>query len=373
VDFGFTEAQEQLRAAVRDYLAKETPVSFARAMSENSEGITDTVWRELARLGWLGLGVAERWGGSGMAVLDLVVLMEESGAVVFPGPLFSTLALAVPMVSASGDEDQCSRLLGGIARGECRVAIAVVEQAGLWEASALGFEVRRDRSGYCLRGSKLFVADARSADSIIVVAPIDEGIGFFEVDAAAAGVSIEAMKTIDRTRKLDVVEFAGVCVDESALLGGRAYDNSVFDELVDLAKVALSAEMCGAADAALAMSVEYAKVRSQFGRTIGSFQAIQHRLADMKVMLENAKSLVYYAAWAIDSHSEDRRLACAMAKAAASDSCTRVGADAIQVHGGIAFTWEHDMQLYFKRLKGGEHSYGDASANREQVARLLEL
>lgn len=373
MDFGFTEEQEQLRRAVRDYLGKKTPVGFARAMSEVPAGITEEVWRELAGLGWLGLSVEERYGGSGMGVLDLVVLLEEAGAVVFPGPLFSTLALAVPVISTAGSEEQCSRLLGGIVGGERRVAVAVVEDSGVWDASVLGFEVSRDGRGYRLRGTKLFVADARSADAVVVVAPIDGRVGFFEVATDAAGVSIEEMKTVDQTRKLDVVEFDDVGVDESAMLGGHAYEESVFDDLMDVAKVALSAEMCGGADAALTMSVEYAKVRSQFGRTIGSFQAIQHRLADMKVALENARSLVYHAAWAIDAGAEDRRLACAMAKAAASDSCTRVAADAIQVHGGIAFTWEHDMHLYFKRLKGGEHSYGDATVNREQVARLLEL
>jgi alkylation response protein AidB-like acyl-CoA dehydrogenase len=181
------------------------------------------------------------------------------------------------------------------------------------------------------------------------------------------------MQTIDQTRKLDVVELDGVRAEAAWLLGGGAHAPATLDAAIDVAKTTLAAEMCGAADAALAMSVDYVQVREQFDRPIATFQAIQHRLADMKVAVENARSLVYYAAWALDNDADDRRLAAAMAKAHASDACTSVAADAIQVHGGIAFTWEHDMHLYFKRLKSSEVTYGDATENRELVARLLAL
>ena len=373
MDFSFSDEQEQLRTGVHAFLAKEAPLTFARAMMDDPAGFTPASWRSLAALGWLGLCVPEDYGGSGLALLDLCIVMEEMGAVVFPGPYMSTVCLGIPALVAAAGEEQKARLLPAIVDGSSRVTLAIAEERGSWIANDLVARATPADGGWTLEGTKLFVPDARSSEVILVACRLDDGFGFVEVSAEDAGVTVEPMSGIDETRKLDVVELADVRVDRSRVLGGRSVDAQAVDGVVDRAKVALAAEMCGAAAAVVDMSVEYAKVRTQFGRAIGSFQAIQHKLADMKVSLENSRSLVYYAAWALDTGAADARLAAAMAKAYASDACMQVVAEGIQVHGGIGFTWEHDMHLYFKRVKSSELTYGDATENRELVAHLLPL
>lgn len=373
MDFGFSEDQELLRAVVRDYLRAKTPAAYARAMMDNPLGITDEAWRGIAELGWLGLAVPEAYGGSGLGFLDLAIVMEEAGEVVMPGPFMSTAALATPALLAHGTDAQKSRYLPAIAAGRMRGTLAFAEEAGRWADDAVDTTADFRDGRYVLTGTKLFVPDARSADILLVVAKLDGRGGILVVPRTAPGVTVTPMHTIDETRKLDVVELDGVIVDADALVGALPLPDGALERLVDVARVLLAAEMCGAADAALEMSVEYVKIREQFDRKIATFQAVQHKLADMKVVLENARSLVYYAAWALDTSSEDRRIAAAMTKAYASDACVKVVADAIQVHGGIGFTWEHDLQLYFKRVKSSELTYGDASANRRTVAEILKL
>jgi alkylation response protein AidB-like acyl-CoA dehydrogenase len=264
-------------------------------------------------------------------------------------------------------------VLPKVAAGQTRLTLAVAEERGSWDAADVRLVARAHDDGFELSGVKLFVPDARTADSLVVVARLADGLGFFDVSASARGVRIEAMTTMDATRKLDAVELERVHLERDALLGRRPAAEAVLHSVIDRAKTALAAEMCGAAAAVLDMSVEYTKMRKQFDRAIATFQAIQHKLADMKVLLENARSLVYYAAWALDTGAPDARLAAAMAKAYAGEACARVTADAVQVHGGIGFTWEHDLHLYFKRVKSDELSYGDGTANRELVAKLLDL
>jgi alkylation response protein AidB-like acyl-CoA dehydrogenase len=373
VDFAFNEEQEQLRAAVREYLQREAPVSFARSMMDDARGFTDASWRAIAGLGWTGLTVAEEHGGSALRILDLVIVAEEMGRVVFPGPYLSAVAMGIEAISSIATENQKRVHLPGLASGQHRATLAVAEETGQWLASGIALSARETANGYELSGTKLFVPDARSADLIVVVARLGEALGFFAVPAEARGLTIEPMTTVDATRKLDVVALDRVPVARDALLGEKTAEPAALDAIVDRVKVVLAAEMCGGAAAALDMSVEYAKIRKQFDRPIGTFQAIQHKLADMKVLLENARSLVYYAAWALDERAPDARLAAAMAKAYASDSCLRVAADAIQAHGGIGFTWEHDLHLYFKRIEADALTFGDATLNREIVADLLQL
>ena len=373
MDFGFSEDQEMLRTSVRDYLHAEAPPAFARAMTADATGTTETVWRAISELGWLGLAVPESYGGSGLALLDLAIVMEETGGVVFPGPLMSTVALGTQAILIAGSAAQQETLLKPIAEGRSRVTVAVAEARGLWSDGGIDATAKRDGEGYVLAGTKLFVPDARSADRIVVAARLDGGVALFVVPRETRGVRVTPMATIDETRKLDTVEIEGAHVAGDAVLGGGPLAAGVLDRLIDVARVLLAAESCGAADAALKLSVDYVQIRKQFDRAIATFQAIQHKLADMKVALENARSLVYYAAWALETRAADAPLAAAMAKAYSSDACTKVAADAIQVHGGIGFTWEHDLQLYFKRIKSNELTYGDASANREHIADLLKL
>ncbi len=372
MDFGFSEEQEQLRTAVREYFASELPVSFARAMLDDPTGFPHDAWLALADLGWLGLAVPEDLGGSGLGLLDLVLVMEEAGAVALPGPFTTTVSLAIPLVFSAADEAQRRAYVPEIVSGRRRVACAIAERRGRWSLDAVEATAARDGTSFVLRGEKLFVPDAGEADTIVVAARLDDGVGYFVLPNPMPGLAVREMDTIDRTRRLFTVRFDGVRLEAPCLLGGRAYGASHLDEVVDRASVALAAGMVGAADRALAMTVEYVGVREQFGRAIATFQAIQHRCADMKVAVEHARSLVYYAAWACDNGAEDRRLAVASAKAFASDACPAVAADAVQLHGGIGFTWEHDLHIFFKRLKADEQTYGDATAHRERVARLLE-
>jgi alkylation response protein AidB-like acyl-CoA dehydrogenase len=372
LDFGFSEQQEQLRAAVRDYFSRELPVTFARAMLEDATGFTQDAWRGLSDLGWLGLAVPEDLGGSGLGLLDLTLVLEEAGAVALPGAFGSTVSLSLPLLLAASDDAQRRAFVAEAANGRRRLASAIAERRGRWSLDAIETVATRDGSGFTIAGTKLFVADAGEADTLMTACRLDDGVGYFILPTEVPGLTIEPMETIDRTRRLFVVRFENVRLEAACLLGGRAMPASSLDSLIDRAKVALAAGMVGAADRALAMTVEYVRMREQFGRAIATFQVIQHRCADMKVAVEHARSLVYYAAWALDTNAPDARLAAAMAKAFASDACPRVAADAVQLHGGIGFTWEHDLHIYFKRLKADEQTYGDATANRELVARLLE-
>ncbi len=372
MDFGFSQEQEQLRSAVREFLAEQAPVALARQAIAAPAMRHGELWAQMAELGWLGLTISETCGGSGLGNLELALVMEEMGRVVFPAPYASSIALAAAAVARMGSAAQQAAILPGIANGEIRATVAVAEAEGSWSAARLGVRAESDGDDFRIGGEKLFVPDARGADLLMTACRIADGVGLFLVAPDAGGLSIEPMTTVDGTRPLDAVVFDDVLVTDGALLGG-IFEAQALDGLIDVAKVALSAELCGLADAAIDMSVEYAKMREQFGRPIGSFQAIQHKLADMKVAVENAKSLVYYAAWALDGAEPDARRAAAMAKAYASECCPTVVADAIQVHGGVGFTWEHDLHLYLKRAKADEVTYGDATENRELVASLLPL
>ena len=292
MNFAFSAEQEQLRESVRDYLAREAPVAYARAMMDDPAGFSEESWRSLAKLGWLGLTIPERFGGSGLGALELGLLLEEMGGVVFPGPFFATVCLGVATLLAAGSDAQQAEMLPEVAEGRRRLTLAVAEASGSWEAAAVEASAEQRSGSWVLSGTKLFVPDARTADTIFVAARSQRGVGLWCVPRDANGVRVEPMTTVDATRKLDVVELAGVTLPSTALLGESDVSDAsatVLDALVDRAKTALAAEMCGAAAAALALSVECAKIRKQFDRPIGAFQAIQHKLADMKVALETAR------------------------------------------------------------------------------------
>ena len=370
MDFGFSEEQVTLRASFAEFLAGETPIAHSRAMLESATGTTETVWRSFAELGWLGLNTPTGYGGSGLGSLETALVMEEAGAVVLPGPFFSTLALAVPTLLACAGETQRSYWLPAIVRGEKRMTVAWCESDGRWGRQSVQSEAEEREDGFRLRGHKLFVPDAGAADAVVVPARLDSGVGMFLVPREHEGVSLRAMKTIDGTRKLFEMKL-DCSLQKDALLGDNTAEERDLDLLIAQARTAVAAEMAGCARRALEMSVEYAKIREQFGRPIGSFQAVQHTCADMNVGLQNSLSLIYYAGWTLDQDTGEAPLAAAMAKAYAAEACMKVCGDAVQVHGGVGFTWEHDMHLYFKRVRAGIPVYGDAVENREIVARSL--
>ncbi len=378
MDFGFSPEQEELRKSARAFFKETAPTSYARRVadgcSQEQAGQHEGLWHAMAGLGWTGLLIPEDLGGSGLGLLDLCLLLEEGGRVVLPGPFLSTSSLAVPALMALGSSGQQSDILPAIAAGSRRVSVAVAEKAGRWDAAGLQCQATASDEGFLLVGSKLFVPDAATADQVVVVARLDRGLGFFLVEPDGQGVAVQRLNTVDQTRDLYLFDLKQVSVGREALLGQGADETdgaTLLDGLMDRARVALAAEMCGCAAAALDLSLDYVKTREQFGRPVGSFQAIQHKLADMAVLLENSRSLVYYAAWALDHDSEDAGLAAAMAKSYASHACPQVVTDAIQAHGGIGFTWEHDLQLYLKRVKAGESTYGDSAYNNERVAARL--
>ncbi len=375
MDFGFSEEQEMLRQSARDFLARECPMSYVRKMMEDEVGYSEEQWRKMAELGWQGLVFPEEYGGSGLTMVDLVVILEEMGRVVMPGPFFSSVILGGLGILLGGSASQKKEYLPGIAAGTTKATLAQVEESGRWDAGGIQLPARKEGDGYVLSGVKLFVPDAHVADLMIVAARTsgkgEKGITLFLVPAKAPGVSIALLKTMDQTRKLCEVRFENVVVGKEAVLGRAGKGWPLLDRLVDRAKVALCAEMCGGAQKVLEMSVEYAKVREQFGRPIGSFQAIQHKCANMLVQVESAKSATYYAAWAVANDVREAHLAACMAKAYCSDAYRYVSAEGIQIHGGIGFTWEHDMHLYFKRAKGSEVTFGDATWNRELVAQVV--
>jgi alkylation response protein AidB-like acyl-CoA dehydrogenase len=305
-------------------------------------------------------------------MVDLVVVLEEMGKVVMPGPFFPTVIFGGISLDLGGSEVQKAEYLPKIAAGECRATLAHLEESARWDAEGIELPAKKSGSAYTLSGTKLFVHDAHNSQLLIVPARTGgkgkEGITLFLVDAKAKGVRTSLLKTMDQTRKLCEVNFENVSIGEDAVLGQVGAGWALLDRIVDRAKVALCAEMCGGAQKVLDMSVEYAKVREQFGKPIGSFQAIQHKCANMMVQTESAKSATYYAAWAVANVVAEAHLAACMAKAYCSDAYRYVSGEGIQIHGGIGFTWEHDMHLYFKRAKGSEVTFGDATWNRELVA-----
>ncbi len=376
MDFGFSEEQEMLRQSARSLLERECPSAHVRQMMDDERGYSSELWRKMAGLGWLGLVLPEEHGGAGLNYVDLVVVAEEMGRVLLPSPFIWTLMFA-EAVSRAGSEEHKRRFLPAIARGELVATAAYLEANGSWEKRGIAMAARKSGAGFVLEGDKLFVNDAHIADFFLVAARTGGKRGgdvtLFAIDAKRPGITVTPLKTMDQTRKLGAVAMRGVKASAADVVGEVNHGWPVLEAAIDRAKVALAAEMMGGAQKVLETTVEYTKVREQFGRPIGSFQAVQHKCANMMVDVEGAKSAVYYAAWAVSNDAPDARTAAAVAKAAAADAFRRTAADGIQVHGGIGFTWEHDMHLYFKRAKSSEFTFGDANFNREIVAQLIGL
>jgi alkylation response protein AidB-like acyl-CoA dehydrogenase len=377
MDIGFSEEQELLREAARKFLDAECTTRFVRERMAEAAACTPEFWAQIAEQGWLGILFAEEDGGSGLGLVDLVVLMEEMGRAVMPGPYFATALLGGGAIAAAGSPAQRREYLPQIAAGALKATLALSEPSARWDAAGITLPARETRGGFALSGTKLFVADAHLADVIVVAArsrdgsTMEDGVSLFLVPRDAPGLSVRVLPSIDETRKLCEVRLDAVEVPRSALLGPLHDGWPALSRVVDRAIVALAAEMCGGAQRVLDMTVDYAKLRTTFGKPIGSYQGVKHKCADMLVDIENAKSLTYYAAWAADERLDELPLAASMAKAYASDAGRKVAAAGIQLHGGIGMTWEHDLQLYLKRAKASEIAFGDATWHRERVARLM--
>jgi alkylation response protein AidB-like acyl-CoA dehydrogenase len=375
MDFGFSQEQEMLRATARKFFENECPSTFVRARMAEPAGVTDDFWKKLGEQGWLGLVYPEEYGGTGLGFVDLTVLMEEMGRAVMPGPFFATLLGGLAILEA-GSADQKKDWLGKISDGQAKATLAWTEPSARWDAPGVTTTARSVGGGWTLTGTKLFVPDAHLADVLVVVARTSEGprpedgVSLFLLERGARGLTTTLLPTMDQTRKLCEVKLDDT---PAALLGAKDGGWTPLERVIQGATVALVAEMCGGAQKVLDMTTEYAKIRIAFGKPIGSYQGVKHRAADMLVDVENAKSLTYYAAWAVDERVPEAALACSMAKAYASDAYRKVAGAGIQLHGGIGFTWEHDLHLYFKRAKSSEFTFGDATYHREKVAQLIHL
>jgi alkylation response protein AidB-like acyl-CoA dehydrogenase len=377
MDIGFTEEQELLRDTARKFLDSECDTKFVRRMMATEAAVTPEFWGKLAENGWLGITYPEADGGSGLGLVDLVVLMEEIGRAVMPGPFPATVLLGGAAIAEAGSAAQRREFLPGIASGDTKATLAATEPNARWDAAGITLAAREVRGGFTLSGTKLFVPDAHLADVLVVAArtrdgsTMEDGVSLFIVPKGTPGVEVRLLPSVDETRKLCEVRLDSVAVPATGLLGELHQGWPALARVVDRAAVALSAEMCGAAQRVLDMTVDYAKMRIAFGKPIGIYQGVKHKCADMLIEIENAKSLTYYAAWAVDEGEADASMAVSMAKAAASDAGRKVCAAGIQLHGGIGMTWEHDLQLYLKRAKASEIAFGDANWHRERIARLM--
>jgi alkylation response protein AidB-like acyl-CoA dehydrogenase len=379
MNFGFNEEQELLRSTARKFFDNECASVTVRKLMDGPEGMTPQLWKKIAEQGWTGLIFADEHGGMGLGFVDLVVLMEEMGRAVVPGPFFSTVLLGGLAIREAGTDAQKKTWLPKISSGEARATLAWMEPSAELGARGITLQATAKGAGFTLSGTKLFVHDAHTADVIVVAGRTasgkspEEGVSLFLVPRGTPGMNVTLLPTMDQTRKLCEVELKDVALGAEALMGQVGSGWAPLARVIDRATVALCAEMCGGAQKVLEMTVEYAKIRQAFGRPIGSYQGVKHKAADMLVDVENSKSITYYAAWAMDEGVPEGQLAVSMAKAYVSDAYRRVSGAGIQLHGGIGFTWEHDLHLYFKRAKGSEFTFGDATWHRERVAQLVNL
>jgi alkylation response protein AidB-like acyl-CoA dehydrogenase len=362
--FDLTDEQQAIRSTARDFLAARYKSERIRALAESEHGFEQSDWEEMAGLGWPGLALPGEWGGQGLGIVDLAVLFEEMGYALAPSPLLSTTVAGLAL-SINGTDEQRERWLRPLACGEARGTVALFDAGTPARIGEFEMEARGEGDGVVLDGEKVLVMDAASAD-FFLVATADGRRHLVERDAD--GVNVSAEKSIDLTRRLYSVRFDGVRVGPEATLNGGQEE---YLPVLHRACVAIAAESTGVAQRTMEMAVEYAKDRRQFGRPIGAYQAVSHRCAQMLLETENSRSAVYGAAWAADAEPESLALAASMAKAYASDAGWRVPDSSIQVHGGIGFTWEHDLHFFLKRGKANAASFGDARWHRDRVADLV--
>jgi alkylation response protein AidB-like acyl-CoA dehydrogenase len=368
---GVTAEQDELRGSVRRFLADKAPLPRVRELMETDSGIDRKVWDQAgAQLGLVGLAIPEEYGGSGFTFAEQAIVLEELGAALYGGPFLASAVLAATALLASPDESARRDLLPGIASGETIATLAFTEDGGSWDPGATRLSAVAAGDGWRLDGHKSFVLDGAAAGLILVLAVADGALSLFAVDAAAPGLRATVLPTLDQTRKLARLTFDGV---PARLIGTPGDGAAVAGRVLDVAAIALAAEQLGGAQRALDMAVEYSKVRHQFGRPIGSFQALKHRMADLLLDVESLRSAVTYAAAAVAGDSDEVPVVAPLVQAFASDTYFRVAAENIQIHGGIGFTWEHDAHLYFKRAKSSELLLGDGSHHRERLAARIGL
>ncbi|WP_406181505.1 acyl-CoA dehydrogenase family protein [Streptomyces canus] len=371
MDFAFSEEQEQLGRTVRAFLTHTSPETETRRLMETPEGYDRALWRRMGtELGLQGLAVPEEYGGAGCGPVEVGVVMEEMGRALLCAPFLSSAVLATTTLLRCADEEARKRLLPGLASGELVGTLALTEDSARWDASGVQLTARESNGRWLLTGHKTFVLDGATADVVLTVARTGDGIGVFWVDGDASGLTREPLPTMDPTRRQARLDYRDVPATRLRT-HGDGWD--LVSEVLDRAAVALAAEQVGVASRALDMAVEYAKVRQQFGRPIGSFQAVKHLLADVLLEVESARAAAHYALLASENEDPELPAVASLAKAFCSDACVQATEENIQVHGGIGFTWEHPAHLYLKRAKTSQLLFGDPAYHRELLARRIGM
>jgi alkylation response protein AidB-like acyl-CoA dehydrogenase len=371
MNFAFSEEQEELRRTVRQFLDQKSPETEVRRLMETDQGYDDAVWKQMGeQLGLQGLAIPEEFGGSGYGYIELIVVLEEMGRRLLCAPYFSTVVLATNALLHSGDDAAKKEHLPGIASGETIAALAFTEENGRWDSDGVTATATKAGDGWTITGTKSYVLDGHVADLLIVAARTGAGVSLFAVPSDATGLTRTLLTTMDQTRKQAKLELVST---PATLVGTDGGGWAVLDRVLDLAAVALAAEQVGGAQFVLDMAVQYAKDRIQFGRPIGSFQAIKHKCADMLLEVESAKSAAYYAGWCAAELNDELPSVAALSKAYCSEAYFHATSENIQIHGGIGFTWEHPAHLYFKRAKSSELLFGDPAYWRELLAQRIGI
>lgn len=371
VAYAPSEEQELIRSTARQFLAERLGIEKVRDLMMSEEGFDPVIWKEMAEMGWPGLAIAEDHGGAGLGPVEMTVLLEEMGHAVTPGPFFASAVLATTAIQEVATPEQCAELLPSLASGQRIATLAIFERAHDWSVAGPSTAATWTDDGWRIDGSKRAVLSGGAADMLLVTAATDDGVGLFVIDIEASGVEIEPEPVLDLTRRQATVKLDSVIVGEAASLGdGDAVPG--LQRALSIARAALAAEQVGGAQACMEMSVDYAKTRHQFGRPIGSFQAIKHRCANMLMKVEHARSAVYYAA-RVTEDPDELALAAPLAASVASEAYVWVAGETIQVHGGIGFTWEHNAHLYLKRAKASSLLFGDPRHQRDLLGRAIGI
>jgi alkylation response protein AidB-like acyl-CoA dehydrogenase len=371
MDFTFTDEQRELRSIVRRFLADKSSEAEVRRLMATREGYDASVWAQMSeQLGLQAIAIPTEYGGAGYSYIELGIIFEEMGGALLCAPYFSTVALAAEVLLHSGDDAAKKDLLPGLASGDTIGTLALQESPARWGLQDLATTATQTADSWMSNGPKRFVLDGQVANLILVAARTDAGVSIFAVDSTAPGLTVTPVETMDQTRKQAELDFVGT---PAQLVGTDGQGAEILDKALNTAAILLAAEQVGGAARALDMAVEYAKIRVQFGRPIGSFQAIKHKCADMLTETESARSAAYYGLWALAAEDDDVPVAARLAKIYCSQAYLHVAADNIQVHGGIGFTWEHPAHLYFKRAKTCEVLLGTPAYHRELLAERLGL
>lgn len=380
MDFVFTEEQQMIRDTAEAFLAEVSTSDAVRKAMVSEQGFDPALWQRICgEMYWQAIHIPEQFGGMGLGYVELVAMMEQMGRYLLCAPFFSTVALGANALLIAGNDDQKSEYLPALCEGKLTATLAFAGARGGRDAEAVSACYRPQDDGFLLNGDYAFVVDGATADLLILAARAEgsDGISLFAVKADSEGIQRQAQPMLDQTRKMATLSLKDVPVPASALMGTEGEAWPVLDKILDLATIALAAEQMGGSQQLLDMSVAYSKERVQFNRPIASFQAIKHKAADMMLRVEAARSAAYYAACVADEALHGEALAdelpeaASIVKAYCSDAYFKNAGEALQIHGGVGFTWEYDVHLYFKRAKSSEHSLGNANFHRERLARLI--